>query len=54
MEDAPLLHEPLPEPEPAPGCPRCHYWNSQRSAARSVGDGARVTDCNVHIRRHPH
>ncbi len=54
MEDAPHLGMPEPDPQPVPGCPRCHYWAGQRSEARTVGDGARVSDCNVHLRRHPH
>ncbi|MFD5656901.1 hypothetical protein [Streptomyces hirsutus] len=54
MEDPPLLGMPLPEPEPARGCRHCQYWVRQRAAARRTGDGARVSDCNVQIRRHPH
>ncbi|WP_042170074.1 hypothetical protein [Streptomyces sp. NBRC 110035] len=54
LEAAPLLGVPLPDPEPVPGCARCRYWDGQRSDARRSGDGARATDCNVHIRRHPH
>ncbi|MEU2598443.1 hypothetical protein ABZ669_14630 [Streptomyces hirsutus] len=54
MEDAPLLSLPLADPDPVPGCPRCRYWARERTDARRADDGARVSDCNVHIRRHPH
>ncbi|MGY0067735.1 hypothetical protein ACWZEH_13085 [Streptomyces sp. QTS137] len=54
LEPAPLLGMPLPDPEPAPGCPRCRAWARERTDARGDGDWTRVSDCNVHIRRHPH
>lgn len=54
MEDAPLLHEPLPEPEPAPGCASCRNWAEQRAIARQDGDWTWVSDCNVQLRRCTH
>ncbi len=54
LEEAPVLGVPMAEPDPVPNCARCHYWDRQRSAARAGGDWTRVSDCNVHIRRHPH
>ncbi|CAM5455677.1 hypothetical protein LYO46_13500 [Streptomyces purpurascens] len=45
---------PLPEPEPVSGCPECQRFARQRETARSESDMSRVSDCNVHIRRHPH
>ncbi|MCO4699294.1 hypothetical protein LRR80_05388 [Streptomyces sp. RO-S4] len=54
MEDAPLLGVPLVDPEPAPGCSQCQRWAAERAAARQEGNGARVSDCNVRMRRHLH
>ncbi|MBJ6633381.1 hypothetical protein [Streptomyces sp. I5] len=54
MEDAPVLGTPLPDPEPAPGCGECRRWAAERAAARQAGDGTRVSDCNVQMRRHLH
>ncbi|WTW27821.1 hypothetical protein OHU35_17955 [Streptomyces purpurascens] len=45
---------PLPEPEPVSGCAECQLLARQREAARAESDMSRVSDCNVHIRRHPH
>ncbi|RDG33485.1 hypothetical protein [Streptomyces corynorhini] len=52
------LELPLPastEPDPAPveGCPGCVELAKVRDRARGVGDMTTVTDCNVHMRRHP-
>jgi hypothetical protein len=54
MEAAPALGEPLPEPEPAPGCANCRGWACRRDIARKAGDLTRVSDCNVMIRRCTH
>ena len=54
MEAAPVLGLPMPEPEPAPGCKACERWARERSAARAADDGARVSDCNVMMRRCGH
>jgi hypothetical protein len=54
MEPAPVLGLPMPEPEPAPGCTACERWARERSAARAADDGARVSDCNVMMRRCGH
>ncbi|WP_327379377.1 hypothetical protein [Streptomyces sp. NBC_01212] len=42
------------EPVPNPGCEICQVLGRQREAARAVGDGSVVSDCNVEIRQHPH
>jgi len=54
MEDAPLLGEPLPTPEPAPDCGRCEQLAARRTAAREAGDWTSVSDCNIEIRRCTH
>ena len=54
MEAAPALGEPLPEPEPAPGCANSRGWACRRDIARKAGDLTRVSDCNVMIRRCTH
>ncbi|GGW26691.1 hypothetical protein GCM10010294_70880 [Streptomyces griseoloalbus] len=54
MEDAPHLGDPLPTPDPAPGCGRCEQLAVQRTAARAEGDWTRVTDCNIEMRRCSH
>ncbi|GFE24158.1 hypothetical protein YWIDRAFT_00760 [Streptomyces sp. SceaMP-e96] len=42
------------EPVPVPGCDVCGALARERDAARRAGDGSKVSDCNVEIRRHPH
>ena len=54
MQPAPVLGEPLPTPDPAPDCARCEETAARRAAAREAGDWARVSDCNVEIRRCTH
>lgn len=40
------------DPEPVPGCALCANQASQRDAARANGNGSRITDLNVRMRRH--
>ncbi|KND29960.1 hypothetical protein IQ63_29880 [Streptomyces acidiscabies] len=47
-----LENLPRPWPAPRPGCKRCANLTQERAQAHSVGDGSRVVDCNVLIRRH--
>lgn len=54
MDDPPVLGEPLPTPEPAPGCARCEATAARRATARDAGDWTRVSDCNIEIRRCVH
>ncbi|OII61008.1 hypothetical protein BJP40_07540 [Streptomyces sp. CC53] len=42
-----------PEPGPVEGCPACAWLVDVRAAARQRGDMAKVSDCNVLLRRHP-
>ncbi|WP_030807546.1 hypothetical protein [Streptomyces sp. NRRL S-337] len=42
------------EPVPVDGCDVCGALAREREAARIAGDGSKVSDCNVEIRRHPH
>lgn len=35
-------------------CAECARLESEKTAARGVGDMSRVTDCDVLIERHPH
>lgn len=42
------------EPAPVDGCDVCGALARERKAARFAGDGSKVSDCNVEIRRHPH
>lgn len=51
METSPVLDVPLAEPAPGPGCVECQRWARRRADARAEGDGARVSDCNVMLRR---
>ncbi|MFE2040845.1 hypothetical protein ACFXAZ_07905 [Streptomyces sp. NPDC059477] len=54
-EPPPLLGLPLRPPQPLPGCERCDAWARERVKAATEGDGSRVSDMNVLIRRHhPH
>ncbi|MET9294908.1 hypothetical protein [Streptomyces sp. NPDC003077] len=50
------VHLRLPDEEPRPeaGCEVCAALAEERAAARTAGDLAKVTDCNVRMRRHPH
>ncbi|WP_411127358.1 hypothetical protein [Streptomyces sp. x-19] len=47
------LGVPGPEPKPAPGCDICGALADQREEARKRGDMAKVSDCNVEMKRHP-
>ncbi|RDG36625.1 hypothetical protein [Streptomyces corynorhini] len=52
------LELPLPapvqaDPVPVEGCLGCAELASVRARARAVGDMTTVSDCNVHLRRHP-
>ncbi|WP_254076732.1 hypothetical protein [Streptomyces pacificus] len=49
--DLPLRLE--PEPTPVEGCPGCAELAAVRDRARAGGDMTTVSDCNVHMRRHP-
>lgn len=40
------------EPQPVPGCAQCDNVAMDRYRARANGDGSKVTDCNVRLRRH--
>ncbi|KOT86752.1 hypothetical protein ADK86_38210 [Streptomyces sp. NRRL F-5755] len=47
---------PLPleaDPAPVDGCAGCAELVNVRERARAVGDLTTVTDCNIHLRRHP-
>lgn len=52
MDPPPLLGLPNEEPVPPADCERCAKLVEQRTAARAVDDGSRVSDCNVLIRAH--
>ena len=53
MEAAPALGEPLPEPDPVPGCAKCARLADERERWRRMGNLTRVSDCNIWMRRHP-
>jgi hypothetical protein len=42
------------DPPPVVGCDVCDALDKERSEARAVGNGSKVSDCNVEIRSHPH
>lgn len=42
------------EPVPVDGCDVCEALRNEREAARLAGNGSKVSDCNVEIRKHPH
>ncbi|UQA94353.1 hypothetical protein [Streptomyces halobius] len=42
------------EPVPVDGCDVCGALAREREAAWLAGDGSKVSDCNVEIRKHPH
>jgi len=54
MDPAPPVGEPLRDPVPVAGCSTCQAWAAEREEARASHDWTRVSDCNVHVRRHPH
>ncbi|MER7463616.1 hypothetical protein [Streptomyces sp. NPDC097981] len=41
------------EPTPVEGCAGCAELANVRDRARAGGDLTTVSDCNVHMRRHP-
>ncbi|WP_338673024.1 hypothetical protein V1460_08125 [Streptomyces sp. SCSIO 30461] len=42
-----------PDPDPVEECAGCSELAAVRDRARAGGDMTTVTDCNVHLRRHP-
>ncbi|MFE5730313.1 hypothetical protein ACFQ7A_05275 [Streptomyces sp. NPDC056528] len=40
------------DPQPVPGCAHCDKIAMDRDPAKANGDGSRVSDCNVRLRRH--
>jgi hypothetical protein len=44
-----------PEPvRPAKGCDVCAALEKERAEAQAMGNGSKVSDCNVEIQQHPH
>ena len=47
-----VLHDLPPEPVPEADCETCATLAERRTRARAVGDGSRVSDLNVRMRKH--
>ena len=47
-----VLHDLPPEPVPEADCETCAELAGRRTRARAVGNGSRVSDLNVRMRKH--
>ncbi|MEU8625882.1 hypothetical protein [Streptomyces sp. NPDC048669] len=54
MSDPVYLLPPSDPAQPVKGCDVCEALEKERTAAHAIGDGSKVSDCNVEMRQHPH